>query len=65
MFSEKLIEEIERDCLIEAIGLEVNEETVSVIMEAVDHPETLHKLTSWEELGLWEKFFIQLPLKKI
>ena len=52
MFSEKLIEEIERDCLIEAIGLEVNEETVSVIMEAVDHPETLHKLTSWEELGL-------------
>jgi hypothetical protein len=52
MFSEKLIEEIERECLIEDLSHEVNEETVSIIMEAVDHPETLHKLTSWEELGL-------------
>ena len=32
--------------------LKVNNETVSVIMEAIDHPETLHKLTSWEELGI-------------
>ena len=49
---DKLIEEIERDIFMEDISLEVNKETVDVIMEAVDHPETLHKLTSWEELGI-------------
>lgn len=29
-----------------------NEETVNTIVEAVEHPETLHKLQSWDELGL-------------
>ena len=29
-----------------------NEETVQVIQEAVEHPETLHELKSWEDLDL-------------
>ena len=46
------IREIARDCLIEDLSKVLNDETVDVIMEAVDYPETLHKLNSWEELGI-------------
>ena len=62
---DNFVEEIARDCFLEDLKNAYNEETVNVIMEAAEHPETLHKLTSWEELGIWEKFFIQAPLKKI
>lgn len=46
------IKEIARDCLVEDLSKTLDKETVDVIMEAVDHPETLHRLTSWEELGI-------------
>lgn len=46
------INELERDFLIEDLSKSVNKETVNIIMEAVDHPETLYKLNSWEELGI-------------
>jgi hypothetical protein len=49
---DKYIEEIERDIFLEDLSHECDKETVAVIMEAFDHPETLHKLTSWEELGI-------------
>lgn len=49
---DKLIEEIERDIFVEDLSARYNKETVDIIMEAVEHPETLHKLTSWEDLGL-------------
>lgn len=52
MIDNNCIREIARDCLIEDLSKVVNKETVDVIMEAVDHPETLHKLTSWEDLGI-------------
>jgi hypothetical protein len=48
----KFVEEIERDCFVEDLSNQFNQETVEVIMEALEHPDTLHKLTSWEELGL-------------
>ena len=49
---DNFIEEIERDCFLEDINNKFNKETVEAIIEAVEHPETLHKLSSWEELGL-------------
>ena len=48
----KFVEELARDCFVEDLNREVNAETVDIIMEAIDHPETLHKLTSWEELEI-------------
>ena len=49
---DKFVEELARDCFVEDLSHEVNNETVEIVMEAIDHPETLHKLTSWEELGI-------------
>jgi len=49
---DKFVEEITRDCFLEDINRRYNKETVDTIIEAVEHPDTLHKLTSWEELGL-------------
>ena len=49
---EHYVEELARDCFVEDLSKQFNKETVDVIMEAVEHPETLHKLTSWEELGI-------------
>jgi hypothetical protein len=49
---DKYVEEIARDCFLEDLSKTVNEETANVIIEAVDHPETLYKLNSWEELGI-------------
>jgi hypothetical protein len=45
-------EELERVTYLESLTKEYNEETVKAIEEAIEHPETLHKLKSWEELGL-------------
>ena len=49
---DKFIEEIERDCFLEDLSNRYNEETANVIIEGLEHPETLNKLSSWEELGL-------------
>lgn len=46
------VEELARDCFLEDLHKAVNDETVETIMEAFDHPEILHKLNSWEELGI-------------
>lgn len=48
----KFVEELEKDCFLEDINNRYNKDTVDAILEAVEHPETLHKLNSWEELGL-------------
>lgn len=52
MSKNKFIEEIERDCFVEDLDGKFNKETVDTIVEAVEHPETLHKLTSWKDLDL-------------
>lgn len=49
---DKFIEEIERDCFVEDLSAQFNQETVDIIMEALEQPESLHKLNSWEDLGL-------------
>lgn len=49
---ERCIEEIEKDCFLEDLSNRYNKETVDAVMEAIEHPETLHKLTSWKDLGL-------------
>lgn len=40
----------DRKTILESIGLD--EETISCILESEDHPETLHELKDWSELGL-------------
>lgn len=46
------VEELERDCFLEDLNNRYSKETVDIIIEALEKPETLHKLTSWEELDL-------------
>lgn len=48
----KIQEELEKVSYLEALSSEYNEDTVKAIEEAIEHPETLHVLKSWEELGL-------------
>ena len=45
-------EELKKVCFLEELHSTYNEETVTAIVEAVEHPEKLNKLKSWEDLGL-------------
>lgn len=45
-------ENLERQSLIEDLQSRFNSDTVSAIMEAIEDPASLHRLNSWEELGL-------------
>ena len=45
-------ENLERESLIEDLQRRFNSETISAIMEAIEDPASLHRLSSWKELGL-------------
>ena len=45
-------EELKKVCFLEELNSTYNKETVKAIVEAVEHPEKLKKLNTWEDLGI-------------